>query len=310
MSKFFFPINYKPKFDQLKTIAFIEIFNNLLIKKIKHNKNAMFIYSPIVSSNNKVLDLSLSYSRKIIFDNKFSNNIFSLNENMFEFLCNKYSSLNLSSSHSLLTKTIYFNRDAELNNTESIQKDVINLFITIPGSLSFESISSNITDELISIINEICTSESLHSYSLSNKRIKYTKKDLLKFRWKSKNNKDRINEIDSYLFDKGPTLFSNVGPQITNEISEMLFFDLVKKDTSCSLYIPYIKANTNLRILKISTGESKTIEETEGRQILIQLDLSNLYMYLLDKVHIAEVVASSWDDKFIEFIKNNNIQIF
>ena len=74
------------------------------------------------------------------------------------------------------------------------------------------------------------------------------------------------------------------------------------KKYCASFYVYVPRLNNKLRLFKIFPVEFDEIQEKDGQNFLIQFDLSNIYLYALDKVHIAEVVASSWPEDFIDFV--------
>lgn len=302
MSKHFFQSNYKPKFDFKQTINFIQSFDKILIDKICEKYSSQLVNFPLTRSI-KTFEVTNLFPRNIIFDNANTDYLFSLNENPIDFFIQK--SNDFHSIKSFVSKTSIFNRDSELTNTDSINKDVLFLYMFYSNISVLDTSFKRITNSCISLINEalIGCFEKLESKKINKINVKNT--------WDVFNKKsvDKEKFINEYIYKNNPTLFIGTPLESSNESNELQMSNVEHKKYCASFYVYVPRLNNKLRLFKIFPVEFDEIQEKDGQNFLIQFDLSNIYLYALDKVHIAEVVASSWPEDFIDFVKTNNIKI-
>ncbi len=302
MSKHYFPSNYKPKYNLEQTIKFINKFKELLVKQIKETFSSQLISFPLVKSVNE-FEITDLFPRNIIFDNANSNNLFSFNQNPINFFIQK--SFEYPAIKSFYSFTNIINRDSLLTNTSSLVKEVLYLYIFAQNISALETCFKKIANQVVSFINE----------ALTNSSFKLDDKKILKFSTKNTyeifNRKivDKQKFIEEFIYNNYPILLIGTPINNSNEEQELKLSDVKQPFYSASFYIYISKLNSELRLFKISPIDKTENEEKDGKNFLIQFDLSNIYAYVLDKVHIAEVVSSSWSQEFEEFVKSNNIKI-
>lgn len=302
MSKHFFPSNYKPKYDLDQTIKFIQTFDDFLIKKINDKFSSQLVFFPS-TRHIESFEISDLFPRNIIFDNANTDNLFSFNQNPVDFFIKK--SEDFPTIKSFVSKATIFNRDSLLTNTDSIAKEVLYLYMFDHHISAIDRCFKKIANSIILLINEafINFSEKLEDKKINKFLIKNT------FDIFNKKGVEKEKYIQEYIFKNSPILLIGTPINISNETYELKLSDIEQKNYSASFYVYVPKINSKLRLFKITPIEFNEHKETEGKNFLIQFDLSNLYLYALDKVHISEVVASSWDKDFIDFIKSSNIKI-
>lgn len=308
MAKKYFPVNYQPKHDFTSTLKFIDNFNELLKKALTDKFNGIQITSPLVYRVKEPINPENFAYRKIMFDNCNSKEIYTLDGDVINFFRQKNNLIDQQPNYSLFSFSSVFYRDSKLTNTNSLLKNVVYLFVNDKQLLSFDAALKKITDLLLSIINQIIIDDSLSDYKLKTKKItSYSTKTLKEVLPKIKTKNNNFDYVSNYLSNNIPTLITNVASISINELDEFSFNNLTINLKNASFNIFYKNINEKLRIFKIVQVNSDV--SVDSNQYLIQIDLSNLYMYLLDKIHIAEVTPSVWTDDFFNFLKENNIKI-
>lgn len=308
--KSYFPINYKPKYDLDKTISFINDFNLAFISMLEERFNSIQVDYPLISHVDGT-NMNDCIYRKISFDNASSKLPYIVNSENFDYFKQLGSKLNISSDKSLIAKTKLINRDSKLTNTDSLIKDVLYLYTTQQTTHNeFKDSAKSLIESIVNSFKIIFNEELLKKYNITDKDIENINvaniKDIIPKRLRQE---EYSQYIDMYLSSKGPTLILGTDDATLNEFSECNNKDLTKNNETASLYIYIPKIKSRIRLLKFYSLNISIREDIGEHRFLVAFDLSNFYMYLLDKLHIAEVVASVWDDEFIQFTKTNNIKI-
>lgn len=291
--KAYFPINYKPKYDLDKTISFINDFNFEFINMLQQKFNIIQVDYPLISQVDND-SMNRYIYRKISFDNASSKLPYIINNENFNYFKELENKLNISSNHSLVAKTKLIDRDSKLTNTDSMIKDVLYLYTTQQTTQNeFKDSAKSLIEFLKNKINILLNTQSLKKYNITDKNVNNINvvniNDIISKRIK----KEQYSEyIDMYLNSNGPTLILGVDDTSLNEFNECNNKDLTKNNTTASLYIYIPKIKSRIRLLKLHLVDIFVREDVEQRRFLIVFDLSNIYMYLLDKLHIAEVVSS------------------
>ncbi|MFU0252214.1 hypothetical protein [Spiroplasma sp. Moj] len=139
--------------------------------------------------------------------------------------------------------------------------------------------------------------------------------------------------LNRYTRENGATILYGLKNSITNntiEISEsqdvfnwelyakIFVYDFVLEKAIC---IGYCAATVNRDVLKSQLAVTKETSKlrteydakvaTNDLPVTLSFGLfkSQLDLFLLEKQHIGEVIASVWNDDFLEYVKKNGIEI-
>ncbi len=139
--------------------------------------------------------------------------------------------------------------------------------------------------------------------------------------------------LNQYTRENGATILYGLKNSITNnmiEISELKYFfnwELYAKIfvydflLEKAIFIRYCAATVNRDVLKSQLAPTKETNKlrTEYDEKVVTNDLlttisfglfkSQLDLFLLEKQHISEVIASVWSDDFLKYVNKNGIEI-
>lgn len=333
MKRFRFPFDYKPKVSLKDTIAFANLLKQKLFTYFQERYNAISIDPALVVSNR---ESSLAYTnndRYVSFDNK-ANNLISIFNNCQD----NYLTL---MSQTLRHKNIYsynpiIKRDAKLTNTSSMITWNMNLELAMPEDSLNIAFFNKFGKELFQVIKGFVQIPRIKSiFEVSRKKINVKE-------WRVVEAQKIEDSYRSLTLEQGVNHFcsNNLFVIINNNFKRLRSNNSVEDyvstsqdlNCSCGFYVyDFIndKAINIINIFKRPSGETsheqlkttnpieldeqvynpKIFDANRPTNMSVNINFTNLIFYLLDKIHLAEVVSSIWPDDFMDFVKTEKIEI-
>lgn len=333
MKRFKFPFAYEPKVDLKNTIIYSDIFKQQIFKYLQSKHKCIYIDPAFIVDNKKSALAYLSGDRIMSFDNKENNSIFCLNSAQDNYLV---LASNIFKTDNLVTFAPYIKRDAKQTNLDSIMNWEIDAELSIPIGMNITYFTTFIKEVFYDLVNIAYLPELKKIYKVNTKKISpkdFTIIDAQKiessyptlslqeaFKHYCSQHKFVIVQHNIKKLKSGRSLEPSIPTAQDNDLSCGLYvFDEVNQEPL--LLIGLVK-RPNGTTSKIQLNEINPLEITNDlydhrlfnkqrpTNISLVINYTNLLFYLLDKIHLAEVVKSVWPDEFIDFVESEKLEIF
>lgn len=333
MKRFHFPFDYKPSVSLQDTVVYANKLKQAIFSFLQEQYKAIYL-DPALLVPNKESSLSYAHlDRFVSFDNKANNLISAFNncqDNYFTIAATKFKRKNIYTYAPLIK------RDAKLTNTSSMINWLINFELAMPeDNLNikyFDSFAKQLFDKIVSLITK---AEFKKIYSVSNKKIKVDDWKIIDAQ-KVENSYPTLdlNQALNHICanNRFVIIENNFKRLKSNKSIEPFVATAQDLDCSCGLYVYDYVNDTSINLINIckrtsgdkayeqlrSTNpieldneiyDQKLFDKDRPTNMSVTINFTNLIYYLLDKVHLAEVVASVWPDEFLEFVKTEKIDI-
>ncbi len=333
MKRFNFPFNYKPAVSLKDTLVYANGLKENIFSFFEAQYKTIYLDPALVVPCKNTYLAYENDDRFVSFDNKANNLISAFNncqDNYFTLAANKFRRRNICTFAPLIR------RDAKLTNTSSMVQWIIDLELAMPeDNLNINYFSSFIQD-LYKKILSFCEKPSLQKIHNINPKKKAPRSwkilDARKIErsYPTLSLEQSVNHICSN--NRLAIVTNNFKKLKSNKSIEQYVPTAHDLDCSCGLYV-YDYANDStinlINICKRPTGkksfeqlkssnpieleneiyDSKLFDKTRLTNMSITINFTNLLYYLLDKIHLAEVVSSVWTDEFMEFVETEKIEI-
>lgn len=333
MKRFHFPFDYKPKVSLQDTLHYANLLKQKIFNFLQEQYKAIYLDPALIVSNK---ESSLSYTnldRYVGFDNKVINMIAAFNncqDNYLTLASSKFKHKNI------FTYCPSIKRDAKLTNTSSMINWMINIELAMPDdNLNIEYFSQFAKDTFAKIATLTQAKDLENIFEVDKKKIKSNQwktfeAQKLEDGYPTLNLSQSLKHICSA--HKFVIVQNNLKRLKSNNSVEQYVATGQDLDCSCGLYVYDFVNDAAINLINIckrpsgqkSFDQLKNINPLEldnqiyDKQLFdqdrptnmsISINFTNLLFYLLDKVHLAEVVSSIWPDEFIEFIKTEKVDI-
>jgi len=334
MKRFNFPIDYKPKVSLHDTLIYSSSLKNAIFGFLYEQYKTIYIDPCLFVSN---LQSCLCYTwqdRYVSFDNKINDLIACFNSTQHNFLM---LASKLFHNENYATFAPAFNRDAKLTNLSSMLSWMIHVELAMPeenmNDNYFVKFCQILFDRIAKIVK---TNELAKLYEVDEAKFKPVDGFNVAEANKIERNYPTLSLADGFNLYCAKNKFVIVKgvfkPLKTNQSIQPTIPTSYDQDCCCGLYV-YDYVNDEpinlINIFKRPDGEKAFTQLNKSNPIELEnhvyndelfdknrkvnlgitINFSNLLFYLLDKVHLAEVVSSVWSDEFIKFIKEEKIEI-
>lgn len=333
MKRFKFPFAYKPKVNLKNTVVYSLILKQQILNFLTNRYKCINVDPTLVADiKNSVLSY-FAGDRPISFDNKSNNLILTINstqDNYLSLLRNKIKNENF------ICFAPNFVRDSKQTNLDSILNWTINVELSMALSLKTQYFTDVLKQVYYDIVNLANLPELKKIYhgscsKINPKSIAIIDAQKLESLYPTLSLKEGFNH---YCNQHKFVIVQNNLKQLKSGSSlSSLIPTAQDKYLSCGLYA-YDEINDQpihlLNICKRPDGEvakqqvldinpdelsnglydPKLFESEKQTNISITINFSNLLLFFLDKVHLAEVVKSVWPSDFLDFVKKEHIEIF
>lgn len=331
MKRYNFPYSYKPKVNFKDTLRYISLFKKELMDRLQKKYDAIEIFTPIASTLTNSNNAIYPDQRQIIFDNKFSDNIFQVNSQLDNYFCLISNELN---PISVIGFYDIINRDAKLNNLDSLTTQTIMLdYYDLLENHNIDYLN-RLIKEIYKLVIETTKEESLTKiYSASNLATSIIK---------TISTQEIEDHYPTIQLQQGFTHYVNENnlvilnkPFITLKSGRIYKKGLAVSQSfnnSCILYAYNQFNDKEIELITIASRpngqlakdqllkqnpfeydnkiyDQALFDEKRAQSISININFSNLMLFLLKKVHLAEVSKSIWEQDFLDFVKDEKIKI-
>ncbi len=333
MKRFHFPFDYKPKVSLEDTVVYASKLKQEIFTFFKEQYKAIYLDPALIVPNKESSLAYKSNDRFVSFDNKASNLVSAINncqDNYLTIASSKFKRKNICTFAPLIK------RDVKLSNTSSMINWIIDLELAMPedylNNKYFIDFAKQLFGKIVSFVNK---SELKKIYEVSNKKIKVSDWKVVEAQ-KLENSyltltlKQGLNHICSS--NRFVIIENNFKKLKSNQSIEQYSVTAQDWENSCGIYVyDYInEAPINLiNICKRPSGDKSynqlrntnpleldneiydqiIFDKDRPTNMSVTINFTNLIYYLLDKVHLAEVVSSVWPEDFLEFVKTEKIDI-
>ncbi len=337
MNKFLFFPGYTPTTDTAQTTLYKSYFYDELIFKLKKKYNAINIIPTPIASTTQSLSVLHKGQRQIAFDNFSEEKAFQLManyDNYFSTILNQYNKSD-SQIRALVSTFTLVNRDIGFDNTHAFFSEIIHVELIIKLEKHNTDDFFNIVEEIVSNIKDIKAKDEItkiyNNEQFANKKIKVVStSDILKkhstisaeaaFRLFCLNN-EMIFLRDPYTKNAaGISLFNGIPTANNNKCTSILYYfskihnepiELIKISSRPTGTVARDQQLAQDAIVYNKKIVNDVVYSNDTKQTIgITINFSNLMLVLLKKIHLAEVIESLWDDKFITFCDKRGIKIF
>ncbi len=296
--------NYLPKLNIRETQEAYLLMEKLLLDKISNQIEVTQVRQPVVSSGRvSITSNKEDGNRQINFDSSNDNIVYYIYNDFRYWLVNTISKLEIKNNNAIILKANYIDRDVEIKNTQSMERNKLLIEYRFDSEEQKDSIDKaiDLNKKIFAIIKSV-QNEIISKYpELKSSKLPITvdEKDLSKITSRS-NLKNTISDVAS---DEGTFLLRDIrdakkerSVENTFELSLYSF----KKEINEAYRIYKIQDRRTMEDIEPFTSESESIMEEYnfGREVLkdnntktinIEIDLDALALLILDKSHILEL---------------------
>lgn len=327
-------IGYSSILTLRETVEAISLVKRELVCRFIIQFNLLKVDAPLISSEEKGLNDDFQMTeRPIDFDISPSNLVGEILQSHNKWRRSAIVRYELNENKGILTTAMVLRRDIKQSNSQAVTFSEIGFDLLLDEEkITLLKIQETI-DKAINIISEVEDILLLKFPQLNKKfgkKLNWTSNTELQKAMRLLSHHERLNR---YTREHGATILYGLKKVITNntiEISEsqdvfnwelyakIFVYDFVLEKAIC---IGYCAASVNRDVLKEQLAVSKeTIKlktEYDAKVAKDELPVtlsfglykSQLDLFLLEKQHIGEVIASVWSDDFLEYAEKNGIDI-
>ncbi len=333
MRRYNFPFAYRPKLNLKETMIYSSILRQKIFDYL-HGKYKCIYLDPALIVNNKNSAISyLTGDRIISFDNIKNNEILCLNsaqDNYLMIASNSFKNENIA------TFAPFIKRDASQTNLDSVINWEIDVELSMPINLNMEYFTSLAKQTFLDLLNLANHLELKKIFKVQTKKA-FVKDICVVDAQKIENSYRTLSLQEAFKHFCSENNFvivqHNIKKLRSGKSLEASIPTAQDNSLSCGLYV-YDKINGKpihlINVCKRPSGstaksqlndvnpleltnelyDKNVFDKKRPSNISLVINFTNLLFYLLDKVHLAEVVKSVWPDEFLDFIKTEKLEIF
>lgn len=311
--------NYFSKLNLIDTNKAMNYIRSNMISELSEKLDLFEIRQPMISiERNSTNYFSLNKNKRSInFDTLNDNNIHYIYNNFRYWLTNTVHSLDIKNNSGIIVVTNYIDRDIEIKNTESIEKNIINIEYRYDNKDKILDKSLEIKNEIINTVKKIQIEiNNMFKIKLSDlpKNIIENKFGLFRNEKTDFINEQSANEGIFILVDdknfKGLDGIYNSFEITLNAYSKNIdesyeIFRIINRQLVDE--IEYLSSESEIAMEEYIFSKNNLLN-TELRTINVEIDLDKLGLLLLDKSHILELQAGKNIDDIEKIFSHNNIK--
>jgi len=334
MKRYNFPIDYIPKLSLHNTIIYSTLLKNAIFQSMYEQYKTIYIDPCLFVTNLQSTLCYTSEDRYVSFDNKDNDLIACVNNVQDNYLM---VASKLFPNENYITFAPNFKRDAKLNNVSSMLEWVIQVELAMPEDNMNIEYFTKFIQKIFADISELVKQDELAKiYKVDQAKFKPLKKFDIVDAAKIERSYPTVSLHDACRIycstNKFVVVTNNFKPLRTNHTIEETSSTAFDQDCTCGLYVyDYIndKYINLINMVKRPSGEKaftqlnksnpielenqvysdEIFDKNRKTNLGITINFSKLLFYLLDKIHLAEVVASVWPEDFLKFVKSEKIDI-
>lgn len=333
MKRFNFPFAYEPKVNLKDTILYSSILKQQMIDYLINRFKCIYV-DPAIIVDNKKSALAYQFGDRIMsFDNKINNSIFCLNSTQDNYLTLLSSTLK---NENIVMFSPMIHRDATQTNLDSIINWEMNVELSMPINLNMEYFITLAKEVFYSILEIVKQPKLSKIHTIARKKTEFKDFTIVNSQ-KIESSYPTLSLEEAFAHfcsqNKFVIVQHNIRKLKSGKSLEQFVPTAQDIDLSCGLYVYDSINNKPIHLISIckrpdgymsnkQLNDTNPIELTNElydeklfskhrpTNISLSINFTNLLFYLLDKVHLSEVVKSVWPDDFIEFTKTEKIEIF
>lgn len=334
MKRYNFPFDYEPKLDIKNTMLYSSTLKQLIFNYYTNKYHVIYVDPALLVTTKNSACGHANNDRTISFDNKVTNTTVSLNNVQDNYLMIQSSVLK---NQNLLSYVPFIRRDAKQTNTESVFNWNIVLDLAMPKeNLNIDYFCNGIKTLFGEICNITRNEELKKIFTVQTKKVRpYGFSIITLQKLEDEYPTLSIKEaLRHYVAKHNFTIvINNYKKTESNQWLESPVLTAIDFELCCGLYV-YDDVNDEainiINICKRPDGkvsynqlnafnpieltnnlyDERIFDKDRPTNMSVSINFTNLLYYLLDKIHLSEVVASIWPDEFIEFVKKAKIEIF
>lgn len=310
--------NYKPKINLKETQKIYNETEKKLFELLIDKLNLIKVKAPMISKKRQSTETyNNAFARTINYDSINNSGIYHLINKYNYWLINAVKKLEITNNKGIITKTSFINRDEEITNISSMEKNIIQIEYRFDNSkIIFKKL-----DELINIVYDVLFLI-FKEFKFDYEKINYNIPKTLKTFSMNHYNEDKIQKwaIENGLFK---LFFSAVQDEsnydISDEKEKIFLFAFLR---SAKIPIKLVEASIRQDYLILEKQKKKLseryveelnyakyiLEKDIFRTLNISINLDAIVMFLTDKVHILEVQSTLNDENMEALFNQKNIK--
>ncbi|MFJ1522505.1 asparagine synthetase AsnA [Spiroplasma sp. ald] len=327
-------IGYSSILTLRETVEAISLIKRELVRRFIIQFNLLKVDAPLITTEEKGFNDDFRMTeRPIDFDISPTNLVGEILQSHNKWRRNAIKQHELLENEGILTTAMVLRRDIKQSNSQAVSFSEIGFDLLLEEKdITLLKIKQTIdkATNIVSNVEDILLLKFPQLNKKFKKKLNWTSQIELQKAMRLLSYQERLNR---YTRENGATILYGLKNSITNntiEISEsqdvfnwelyakIFVYDFVLEKAIC---IGYCAATVNRDVLKSQLAVTKETSKlrteydakvaTNDLPVTLSFGLfkSQLDLFLLEKQHIGEVIASVWSDDFLEYVKKNGIEI-